>query len=177
MNAAVAAPLVQAQKLAQASSTIAVVAAVVLAITAALDAAVPGLRALPGLTAGWEGTLVLVRAVGAQLLLALPEFILAGVCFDLSRVLREYADGRFFTRRASAGVRKVGEGILYAMAFRCVLSPTLHSIVAADSGGRAFTLKFDTFDLGVVALGFFVMVMGRVLQAAAALKAEHDQIV
>lgn len=177
MNAAVAAPLEHAQKLAQASSTIAVIAAVVLAITAALDAAVPGLRALPDLTPGWAGTSALIRVVGAQLLLVLPELILAGVCFDLSRVLGEYAGGRFFTRRASAGVRKVGEGILYAMAFRCVLSPTLHSIVAADSGGRAFTLKFDTFDLGVVALGFFVMVMGRVLQAAAALKAEHDQIV
>lgn len=176
MNAAVAAPLLHAQKLAQASSTIAVIAAVVLAITAALDAAVPGLRALPDLTPGWDGTFALIRVIGAQLLLALPEFILAGVCFDLSRVLREYADGRFFTARASAGVRKVGEGILYAMAFRCVLSPTLYSIFAADAG-RAFTVKFDTFDLGVVALGFFVMVMGRVLQAAAALKAEHDQIV
>ena len=54
MNAAVAAPLVHARKLAQASSTIAVIAAVVLGVTAALDAAVPGLRELPGLTPGWE---------------------------------------------------------------------------------------------------------------------------
>jgi hypothetical protein len=177
MNAAVAAPLAHAQKLAQVSSTIAVIAAVLLAITAALDATSPGLRALPELTPGREGTLELIRLVGAKLLLALPGFILAGVCVDLSRVLREYADGRYFTLRASAGVRKVGERILYAMAFQCVLSPVLYSIVADGARGLVFDLRFDTFDLGLVALGFFIMVMGRVLQAAAALKADHDQIV
>lgn len=177
MNTAVAAPLQRAQKLAQASSTVAVIAAIMLVITAALDVAAPGLRAVPDLTRGWEGTLALINIVGAQLLLALPSFILAGVCFDLSRVLREYAAGRFFTRRASAGVRKAGEGILWAMAFQCVLSPTLYSIVAEGARGRAFSVRFETFDLGLIALGFFIMVMGRVLQAAAALKAENDEIV
>src|SRR5690606_9951730 len=128
-NTAIAAPLQRAQKLASAASTVAVIAAIMLAITAALDVAAPGLRALPGLTPGWEGTLALLHIIGGQLLLALPSFILAGVCFDLSRVLRDYAEGRFFTRRASAGVSKAGEGILWAMAFKCLLSPALYAIV------------------------------------------------
>ena len=177
MNAAFAAPLARAQKLAQGSSVVAVIAAITLAITAALDVAAPGLRALPDLTPGWAGTHALITIIGAQLLLALPSFILAGVCFDLSRVLGEYAQGRVFTRRASAGVRKAGEGVLWAMAFQCVLSPTLHSFVAEGGAGRNFTLRLETFDLGLIALGFFIMVMGRVLQAAAALKAESDEIV
>jgi len=177
MNTAVAAPLARARKLAQGSSVVAIVAAIMLAITASLDVAAPGLRALRDLSPGWEGTAALINIIGAQLLLTLPSFILAGVCFDLSGVLGEYAEGRVFTRRASAGVRKAGEGILWAMAFQCVLSPTLYSIVAEGARGRAFTLRFETFDLGLIALGFFIMVMGRVLQAAAALKAENDEIV
>ncbi|HRO02752.1 MAG TPA: DUF2975 domain-containing protein [Terricaulis sp.] len=177
MNTAIAAPLARAQQLAQASSVVAVIAAIMLAITAALDVAAPGLRALPDLAPGLEGTLALLHILGAQAILALPSFILAGVCFDLSRVLRAYAAGHIFTRRASAGVRKAGEGILWAMAFKCLLSPALYSIVAEHARGNVFNLRFETFDLGLIALGFFIMVMGRVLQAAAALKAENDEIV
>lgn len=177
MSAAIAAPLARAQKLAAAAATIAVIAAVLLAITAALDVFAPGLRQLRSAGPGWEGVSDIIRIVGAHLLLALPSFLLAGACLDLSRVLSEYAEGRFFTARAAAGVRKAGEGILWAMAFQCVLSPTLASIVSEGGQGRNFTVRFETFDLGLIALGFFVMVMGRVLQAAAAIKAENDEIV
>ncbi len=177
MTAAIAAPLARAQKLAAAAATIAVIAAVMLGLTAALDMFAPGLRQLRTAGPGWEGVSDITRIVGAHFLLALPSFLLAGACFDLSGVLGEYAEGRFFTPRAAAGVRKAGEGILYAMLFQCVLSPTLYSIVSTSGEGRAFTVKLETFDLGLIALGFFVMVMGRVLQAAAAIKAENDEIV
>lgn len=177
MSTAAAAPLERAQKLAKASVVIAIVAGVTLLITAALDVFAPGLRALRDIPSGWEGVSPMIQIVGAQLLLALPSFILAGACFDLSGVLGEYAEGRFFTRRAAAGVRKAGESILYAMLFQCVLSPTLYSIVSEAGQGRNFTVKFETFDLGLIAIGFFVMVIGRVLQAAAAIKAENDEIV
>lgn len=175
MNTAIAAPLARAQKLAEVASTVAVVAASVLVITAAVNVGAPALRALPGLEPGWSGAHALIQLVGAQLILALPSFILAGACLDLGRVLNEYAGGRFFTTRASANVRKAGEGILYAMAFQCFLSPTIYSVIT--DYGRSLTVRFETFDLGLIAIGAFVMVMGRVLEAAAALKADNEEIV
>jgi hypothetical protein len=177
MNTAIAAPLARARKLAEASSVIAVIAAIMLIVLAIVAVAAPALRALVGLERGWEGTLALIQVVGAQLLLATPTLLLAGVCIDLRRVLDEYANGRFFTQRASAGVRKAGEGILVAMAFKCVLSPWLYEIVAEGVRGGPPSVHVESFDLGLIALGFFVMVMGRVLEAAAALQAEHDEIV
>jgi hypothetical protein len=177
MDTAISAPLAHAQQIARGASAVAIIAGVMLALTVALDVAVPGLRALPDLASGWDGAAALINLVGARLLLALPSLLLAGVCFDLSRVLGEYAQGHFFTRRASLGVRKAGEGVLWAMAFKCVLSPTLYAYVAEGARGGPPIVRFETFDLGLIALGFFIMVMGRVLQAAAALKAENDEIV
>ena len=177
MSVAIEAPLARARKLAGAASTGAVVAAAMMEVTALLDVAAPALRALGALAPGWHGAAELLRIIGAQWLLALPSFILAGVCVDLSRVLGEYGRGRFFTRRASSGVRKAGEGVLIAMLFHCLLSPSLYQIVMAEGRGRVFDLRIETFDFGLIALGLFLMVMGRVLQAAVALKAENDQIV
>ena len=177
MNTAIAAPLARARKLAHGSSVVAIIAAIMLIVSAVADVAAPALRSLRDLSPGWEGTLELIRIISGRMLLAAPIFLLAGVCIDLRRVLLEYAGGRFFTLRASAGVRKAGEGVLWAMAFKCVLSPWLYSIIMEGVRGGPPRVHFEYFDLGLLALGFFVMVMGRVLQAAAALKAENDEIV
>lgn len=175
MNATVAAPLARAQKLAEGASVLAVVAAIILISTALADVGAAAMRALGAPSAGWEGVGATLQRVGAPLILALPSFLLAGACLDLGRVLKEYGAGRFFTHRASANVRKAGEGVLVAMLFQCFLSPTIHSIVTDH--GRSITVGFETFDFGLIALGLFIMVMGRVLEAAAALKAENDEIV
>jgi hypothetical protein len=177
MNTAIAAPLARARKLAYGSSVVAIIAAIALIASAVADVAAPALRALGGLSPGWEGTVELIKIIGGRMLLAAPIFLIAGVCVDLRRVLLEYAGGRFFTHRASAGVRKAGEGVLWAMAFKCVLSPWLYSIIIDGVRGGPPSLRLEPFDLGLISLGFFIMVMGRLLQAAAALKAENDQIV
>lgn len=177
MNTAIAAPLARARKLAEGSGVVAVIAAILLIVLAVIEVGAPALVALRDLPPGWQGAASMINLVGGRLLLAAPAILLAWVCLDLHRVLDEYAAGRFFTLRASVGVRKAGEGLLWAMAFKCAISPWLYAIVIEGQRGGPPPVRFETFDFGLIALGFFVTVMGRVLQAAAALKAESDEII
>jgi hypothetical protein len=177
MPDAVAAPLERAHKLAGGAATVAVIAAIIIAIGSVADVVAPGLRELRAgeVTPDWAGALNLFRAVGASIVLALPGFLLAGALFELSRVLDEYGKGQFFTLRASKGVRKAGEDALWALAFKILISPTLYTWITHE--GRGFIWQMEPFDLGLVAFAAFVMVLGRVLEAAARIKEEHDQIV
>ncbi|HRE43363.1 MAG TPA: DUF2975 domain-containing protein [Terricaulis sp.] len=177
MTIAAAAPLARAQKLAAASQVIAIIAAIMLSVSAAVDVFLPPLTRLGGLEPGWAGTFALINLIGARAILAAPVIILASVCLDLRKVLSDYAEGRFFTLRAAKGVRKTGEGVLWAMAFKCVISPTLYGLVAEGARGGPPEVRIESFDLGLIALGFFIMMIGRVLEAAAAIKAENDEIV
>lgn len=171
------APLARAQELAGGAATLAVVAAVLIAIGGAAVVGGPAAVALRSqeVTPDLAGALNLLRAVGGFLVLAIPAFLLAGALLDLSKVLEEYGKGQFFTLTASAGVRKAGEGALWALAFKIVASPTLFSWITHE--GRGFIWRMEPFDLGLVAFAAFVMVLGRVLEAAVRIKQENDEIV
>lgn len=101
---------------------------------------------------------------------------MAGALLDLSKVLDEYGKGQFFTLKASAGVRKAAEGALWALGFKIVGSPTIYAWITQE--GRGFRWRLlEPFDLGLVGFAAFVAVLGRVLEAAARIKAENDEIV
>ncbi len=171
-------PLERAQKLAGGVATVAVVGAILIALGAlAREVLPPAAEALRSgeVTPDLAGLLNFVRAVAAFTILAAPSLILAGALLDLSAVLEEYGKGQFFTLKAAAGVRKASEGALWALAFKIVISPTLFSWVAQE--GRGFIWRMETFDLGLVAFAAFVFVLGRVLEAAARIKQENDEIV
>lgn len=178
MTEAAIAPLARAQKLAGGAATVAVIGAILIAIGTVASAAVPpAVEALRSgdVTPDLEGALNFIRAVGAFLLLAVPGLLLAGALLDLSRVLDEYGAGRFFTLKASAGVRKAAESALWALAFKVLISPTVFNWITQE--GRGFTWGFEPFDLGLMAFAAFVAVLGRVLEAAARIKEENEQIV
>jgi Protein of unknown function (DUF2975) len=177
MTNAAAAPLERAQQLAGGAATVAVVAAVIIAIGAVAGEIDPVIAALRNreVTPDLQGAANLLRAVGVFWLMALPGFLLAGALLDLSKVLDEYGKGQFFTLRASAHVRKAGEGAIWALVFKIVASPTIVSWITQE--GRGVIWHMEPFDLGLIAFAAFVMVLGRVLEAAAKIKAENDEIV
>jgi hypothetical protein len=178
MTEAAVAPLERAQKLAGGAATFAVIAAIMIAISAiGREVVGPAVEVLRNreLTPDLRGAAAIINAVGVFWIMALPSFLLAGALLDLSRVLDEYGKGQFFTLRASAGVRKAGEGAIWALAFKIVISPTLVSWITQQ--GRGFIWNMEPFDLGLIAFAGFVMVLGRVLEAAARIKAENDEIV
>lgn len=174
---AAAVPLARAQKLAGGAATVAVIAAIIVAIAAVADVAAPSVQALREgvVTPDWRGALAIFRAVGSFLVLALPGFLMAGALYELGQVLGEFGEGRFFTLKASRSVRKAGESALYAVVFKIVAAPTLYSWITQE--GRGFIWQLEPFDLGLLAFAAFVMVLGRVLEAAARIKDENDQIV
>lgn len=178
MSEAAAAPLARAQHLAGGAATVAVVGAVLIALSAVagevIGPAAEHLRT-QNVTPDWRGALSIFNATAVFWVLVLPSLLLAGALLDLSKVLDEYGKGQFFTLKASAGVRKAGEGALWALAFKIVISPTLFSWITQE--GRGFLWRMEPFDLGLVAFAAFVMVLGRVLEAAARIKAENDEIV
>ena len=171
------APLARAQQLAGGAATVAVVAAVLIAIGSVAGEIDPILAVLANreVTPDAEGVAALIKAVGVFWLLALPCFLLAGALLDLSKVLDEYGNGQFFSLRASSHVRKAGEGAIWALAFKIVASPTIVSWITNE--GRGFIWRMEPFDLGLIAFAAFVVVLGRVLEAAAQIKAENDEIV
>jgi hypothetical protein len=177
MTQAAAAPLERAQQLAGGAATVAVVAAVLIALAAVAGEIDPVILALRNreVTPDWAGVVVMINAVGVFWLMALPGFLLAGALLDLSKVLDEYGKGRFFTLRASAHLRKAGEGAIWALVFKVVASPTIASWITHE--GRGFLWRMESFDLGLLAFAAAVMVLGRVLEAAVKIKAENDEIV
>lgn len=177
MTEAALAPLQRAQQLAGGAATVAVVGAVLIALGAVAEGASPALEALQSqeVTFDAPGVLKLVNAFALFWVLALPSFLMAGALLDLSKVLDEYGKGHFFTLKASAGVRKAAEGALWALAFKIVASPTIYSWITQD--GRGFIWRMEPFDLGLIAFAAFVAVLGRVLEAAARIKEENDEIV
>jgi len=180
MTEAAVAPLERAQKLAGAAATFAVVAAIMIVLAAAArEVALPAAEVLRSreATPDWRGALNLFNAVGSFVVLALPSFMLAGALIELSKVLEEYGKGQFFTLKASAGVRKAAESALWAMAFKVTISPTIFGWITRSDDVRGFVWQLEPFDLGLIAFAAFVMVLGRVLEAAARIKEENDEIV
>lgn len=178
MTEAAIAPLERARKLAGGAATFAVIAAIMITIGAVgREVVAPAAEVLRGreVTPDLAGVAALINAAGVFWVLALPSFILAGALLDLSRVLKEYEKGQVFTLRASAGVRKAGEAAIWALAFKIVISPTAYSWITHE--GRGFIWNMEPFDLGLIAFAGFVMVLGRVLEAAARIKAENDEII
>ncbi|MBC7770178.1 MAG: DUF2975 domain-containing protein [Phycisphaerales bacterium] len=177
MAQAATAPLDRAKELAGGAATVAIVAAVLIVIGAVAGEIDPiiGVFRNREATPDMQGVANVVTAVGVFWLMALPSFLLAGALIDLSKVLDEYGKGQFFTLKASAHVRKAGEGAIWALVFKIVASPTIVSWITHE--GRGFIWHMEPFDLGLVAFAAFVMVLGRVLEAAAKIKQENDEIV
>ena len=174
MTEAAIAPLERARKLANFANGLALVALIgIVVVIAVRDIALPLLLNLSEMAQpGSEATVV--RLVLSQFAAILPNMLLIWALQELRVVLGEYAAGRFFTHRAAAGVRKTGEALLWAVAVSATGTPTLLFYLGArDELG----MDLSTFDLALAAIGLFVMLMGRVLEAAAAIKADSDQIV
>jgi hypothetical protein len=177
MTEAALAPLQRAQQLAGGAAVAAVVGAILIALGAVADGASPALARLTAqeVTFDLPSVLATINALAIFWVVALPSFLLAGALLDLSKVLDEYGKGHFFTLKASAGIRKAAEGALWALGFKVVGSPTIVNWITQE--GRGFIWHFEPFDLGLIGFAAFVAVLGRVLEAAARIKEENDEIV
>lgn len=171
-------PLEQARSLARTASGLAIVAMIIIIVTTAIrDFAMPAIAGFMEARAngGAEGGLAILKGFAIGALSAAPNFLLVQALSQLQTVLREYQAGNFFTPRAAHAVRKTGEAILWALAVKIAVTPTIVGFISGSADGPR--LAFETFDLGLIALALFVLLMGRVLEGAVAIKADNDQII
>jgi hypothetical protein len=114
------------------------------------------------------------QAVPIKLLAYAPALCIAAAVIVLRRVFAEYEQGRFVSERASSGFSRAGVWAITGLMLKTFIAPILVALI----GGAAFSWRFDPFDIGLLVFAGFVLMIGSVLEAAAAaLKAENDQIV
>ena len=176
MTADAVVPMERARRLARFASGAALAALIaIVVIICVRDIAAPLLTNLRSMMQpGTAGESAVVRVVLSQFTSVLPSLLLIWALTQVRAVLGEYGAGRMFTPRTAAGVRKVGEALVLAVVARTAIVPVLHFYLGA---APELGMRLSTFDLALAAIGVFVMLMGRVLEAAAAIKADSDQIV
>lgn len=166
------APLSRAQKLASGAGAWVIVGVTIILASTAVEFFAAPLREL---FAGAVTLRGLITTIGANAVLAMPNVLLTIALWQLKTVLDEYERANFFTNRASHAVRSAGEWALWAIGYKIVAAQTLYGWITQTS--RGIDINYESFDLGLIAFAGFVMLAGRVLEAATAIKKENDEIV
>ncbi len=124
--------------------------------------------------APWAAAVGAPTAILIKVLSYAPAAAAAAAVMMLQPVLVEYHEGRFVSDKASAAFQLAGLSALAAFFLKMLISPLAISLL----GGAPFAWRFDPLDIALMVFAASVMMIGAVLDAAAAsLKAENDQIV
>lgn len=126
--------------------------------------------------AAWYGSETLSlqdanRTVLKAALQSLPAFALLGALRTAETLFRRLGDGPILTVEAGEGLRTIGTWLLVA---------GILGLVGVDGNDSRFDLHVAVYfrpDLILAAVGLAVRYVGQVWVMAAAIKAEHDQIV
>lgn len=124
--------------------------------------------------APWAAEVGAASAILIKLLSYAPAIAAAAAVIMLQPVLVEYHAGRFVSDKASTAFQLAGLSALAAFFLKLLVSPLAISLL----GGPPFAWRFDPMDISLMVFAASVLMIGGVLDAAAAsLKAENDQII
>ena len=151
-----------------------VVVIVIVVSVVAIDLAVGSSKIVAALVGTSAGPLDYVRALAPQFISILPAALFVFALAHLSRALKEFEAGRFFTPSSCRAVRRAGVDAAWALLAQVVLVPTLLAWVRQEG---SFAFNFELADLAPGAFLVFVAAVARVLEIAAAVQAENDAIV
>ena len=96
----------------------------------------------------------------------LPALVLLGALWQARRLFRHLAEGETLSVQTAAGLRYVGEWIIAAAITGLIVGEVM---VGARAGWALLA--------GLAAIGLALRSLARVIDHAAAIKADHDQIV
>jgi len=124
--------------------------------------------------APWAAELGAYPAIMIKLMSYAPAIAAVGAVIMLRPVLVEYNEGRFTSEKASGAFQRAGLLALAAFMLKLLIAPLAISLL----GGCTFAWRFEPLDIALMVFASSVLMIGGVLEAAAAaLKAENDQIV
>ena len=141
------------------------------------DASIPAPYGMTALLAGLEWTME--RRLLAALVGLLPAFAIAYALVALSRICRQYAEGRLFSDVVLGGYRHLGVALVVTTVLSW-LQPTFLGLALAltlPPGKRFLTVGISSNDLLLVLLTALVFLLGAVMQVAQRVQSENAEIV
>lgn len=171
MQQALASELKQAQQIAQTAQVFAITALVIIVITIVVKGGASIGSYLFDDTLGWRER---VNEIGIILISLLPAILSYNAVNSLREALVRYSRGEFFSADASSCVAKAGFYATEAMIAMILIVPNL-TLWVTHGGG--FDIRFEPAYLGMLTFALFVSVVGRILSAAAQLKAENEAFI
>jgi hypothetical protein len=169
---AISSELKQAQQIAHTAQVFAIIALVGLVVTIVTKGGFNLAVILFNDDLGWRER---VNQGGLILIALLPAFLFFEAVNRLREALSLYSDGEFFSATASSCVAQAGDYGIQAMIAMILVVPNLTMWISQGGGGFDIALEPNT--IGMLAFTLFVAAVGRILTAAAQLKAENDAFV
>jgi hypothetical protein len=124
---------------------------------------------------GGEG----LNEFGAHLVEALPALVLSFALWETRGYLGRLAKGELWGPSTARLLGRVGDCLLWAAISAVLVVPNLDNWLRGGFGG--FNANFEAVDLCLAGVGLLLSlisrVVGNVVQVAASLKAENDQII
>ena len=153
----------------------AVVCLVAIGINVVFRVGRPLVAALAGDGKPWRED---VHAIGLVLIALLPTILFYEAVNQLRHALGHYRNGEFFATTAATRVARAGDYALSALAAVILVVPNVTAWVSQrGGGGGGFEVNLQNEFIGMIAFALLISVAGRVLAAAAQLKAENDSFV
>ncbi len=121
----------------------------------------------------WSGDAGASRRLGLQLVQAIPEVCYLLALWWVRRVLVEFAQGAFHTPAIAQALHRVGSILSLGPAFKVLVLPTCERMLGSPPG---YVVAFDIGSLVLCALGLSLAMLAHVLERAAAVRAELDEI-
>jgi Protein of unknown function (DUF2975) len=113
------------------------------------------------------------RRFGAQLAVAIPEGCYLMALWWVRQALSEFARGAFHTPVIATALQRVGAMLTGGAAIALFAVPTLQRLFGFDPG---YVIAYDIGSAVLCALGLSLAMLAHVLERAAAVQAELDEI-
>lgn len=159
------------QGLARTVRVFAIVCTVTLFILIAVNHVIPAVVTLVR-GGDWSERL---SAVGVYAARAAPLVLFAFAARNFRRALDDYSEGRFFEARAARRVSEAGQDVAWAIVAYALIVPNV--VLWTVNGGGGMTANLGSETIALFGFALFIVALGRILEQAAALKAENDAIV
>ena len=119
--------------------------------------------------------LTLIDVLGRDLVLAGPTIWYLFGLWSLRRLFDDLAEGRLFQPAVARGVSGLGWALAWGAGTQVVIVPNLLRWISREPGGSVLHYDVSAIVLGVV--GLTLTVLARLLQRAAAMHDELEQII
>ena len=161
----------KAQQLAKTAQVFALIALFMIGLSILLNSGLTALDIVLNEEMSWRTKVNEVGLIAVQIL---PAVWLCEAINRMNMALKHYCEGDFFNKIASQRVAESGEYAAMAMLAFILIVPNLTQWIRHNGG---FEMRVEPEYLGMLAFAIFIVMVGRILSAAAILKEDNEGFV